>query len=122
MSSLLAIMLALAGGTTPAVPTQHDPTYACTAQRLGAFVTATGIHQSWPTSTRMPAHLANQPGLPFPDEGMVADGYQHALVIDAPAHAAYVVQQGGIAGLRTIYGPLPVAACAGSPLDRRNTR
>ena len=97
---------------------QRDPAWACTARRLGAFVSATGIHQSWPTSAQLPDHLANQPGLPFPDEGMVADGYQHSLVIDVPARAAYVVQQGGIAGLRTIYGPLPVAAaCAGALPD-----
>ena len=86
------------------------PVVACTAQRLRAFVDPTGVHQTWPMSAELPdqANLA----LALSDQGIVADGYMHTLHVDRAARAAYVVQQGGFAGFRTIYGPLPVAACA----------
>ena len=115
MSSLLLVLMALSTEAPATAGAQPSSVVACTAQRLRPFVGPTGIHQSWPTTDELPPDVANGAGLLLSDVGMVADGYSHSLVVDSSSHAAYVVQQGGIAGFRTIYGPLPVAACAGSP-------
>lgn len=87
---------------------------ACTAQRLRPFAGPTGVHQSWPVIQELPSHLANGPGALLSDQGNIADGYSQTLHVDTASRAAYVVQQGGFAGFRTIYGPLPVASCPGT--------
>ena len=113
MSSLLLVLMTLATEAPITTGAQPSSVVACTAQRLRPFVGPTGIHQPWPTTDELPPGLAGA-GLLLSDVGMVADGYSHSLVVDTLSSAAYVVQQGGIAGFRKIYGPLPVAACAGS--------
>jgi hypothetical protein len=85
----------------------------CTAQRLARFVGPIGVHQAWPITT-LPAALERQPGVLISDQGNIADGYEHRLVVDTATASAYVVQRGGFAGLQTVYGPLPVAACRAS--------
>lgn len=104
--TLLAV---LAAGVCAPVVAQDAA--KCTAQRLARFVGPTGVHQAWPTTT-LPAALAQQPGVLISDQGNIADGYEHRLVLDTVRASAYVVQTGGFAGRQTVYGPLPVAACA----------
>ena len=113
MSSLL-LVLALAADPSAAA-TEHRSVMACTAQRLRRYVGPTGVHQSWPVVQELPANLGGSLGELLSDQGIVADGYMQALHVDVSARAAYVVQQGGFAGFSTIYGPLPVASCSGSP-------
>src|SRR5436309_9752538 len=38
----------------------------------------------------------------------VGDGYSYMLLLHGPSNAAYVVQLGGFASARTVYGPLPL--------------
>jgi hypothetical protein len=42
--------------------------------------------------------------------GMVADGYNHDLHLDAAGTRGVIVQTGGIAGHRTLFGPFDLAA------------
>ena len=113
MNSLL-LVLALAAGPAVSAPESAAIT-GCTAERLRRFVGPTGVHQPWPVASELPVHLANGFGELLSDQGMIADGYMQTLHVDVRARAAYVVQQGGFAGFRTVYGPLPVASCSGSP-------
>lgn len=76
-----------------------------------------GVRQPWPVASELPPHLATGFGELLSDAGLVADGYMQTLHVDASALTAYVVQQGGFAGTRTVYGPLPVAACSASRAD-----
>lgn len=116
MSSLLFILLALAPEAPVTTGRQPPSVVSCTAQRLRPFVSPTGIDQSWPTVDELPRHLSGT-GLLLSSSRIVADGYSITLFVDVPNRSAYVVQQGGIAGFRTIYGPLPVAACAEASTD-----
>ena len=48
--------------------------------------------------------------------GVVSDGYRSTLLVHGPTHAGYIVQIGGFAGTKTVYGPLSLATgCAGLP-------
>lgn len=85
----------------------------CTVHYFRAFVGPTGIHADWPVLPELPARFKDRAGLPLSDTGRVADGYRHTLYVDQAAGKAYVVQQGGIAGRTTVYGPLPVPPCNG---------
>ncbi len=38
----------------------------------------------------------------------VRDGYNYMLLLHGPSNAAFVVQLGGFASLRKVYGPLPL--------------
>ena len=38
----------------------------------------------------------------------VSDGYNYMLLLHGPSNAAFVVQLGGFASLRKVYGPLPL--------------
>lgn len=110
MTSLL-LVLALAADPAVAAPASGCSPLACTASRLRAFVGPTGIHQPWPVAEELPSQLGDSPSELLSGQGMVADGYTHRLHVDEARKAAYVVQEGGIAGLRTVYGPLPIGAC-----------
>jgi hypothetical protein len=110
-----SLLLVLALSAEPAAVTSPSPSLAsCTADRLRRFVGPTGIHQPWPAAADLPSQFASASGVLLSDQGMVADGYTQTLHVDPEARTAYVVQQGGFAGFRTVYGPLPVAGCPGS--------
>lgn len=110
MSSTLLLLAVLA--TAAADTAGPQAVVECTAQRLRPFVGPMGIRQRWPVAEEVPEHMAASPGYLLSDQGAIADGYMQTLYLDVAARAAYVVQQGGFAGFRTIYGPLPVASCA----------
>jgi hypothetical protein len=114
VNSLLLVLALIAEPSAVAVA--EPPSIAsCTAARLRPFVGPMGVRQPWPVAQELPNHLASSFGELLSDQGMVADGFMQTLHVDSSAHSAYVVQQGGFAGFRTIYGPLPVAACSGPP-------
>ena len=115
MNNLL-LVLALLADSPATVAVQPLAVAACTAERLRPFVGPTGIRQSWPVVAELPDHLAD--GHLLSDQGLVADGYMQTLHVDVAAQAAFVVQQGGFAGLRTVYGPLPVSSCHGTPPNK----
>ena len=101
-----------AAGNSASEPVQS--VVSCTADRLRRFVGPFGAPRSWPVVTNIPARFDGDIGIQISDQGHVADGYSHWLLIDERAATSYVVQRGGLAGFQTIYGPLPVAACSGT--------
>lgn len=111
MVNSLLLLILLGGGTAPAV---HNSAalIACTAQRLKPFVDPLGIKQSWPVAEELSPQFHNSFGTLISDQGPVADGYMHTLHVDVGERKAYVVELGGFAGRRKVYGPLPVAVCA----------
>jgi hypothetical protein len=54
--------------------------------------------------------------IPLSEPGIVSDGYYHWLVLSNASDTAFIVQSGGIAGERTVFGPFNVAlGCKRSP-------
>lgn len=49
---------------------------------------------------------------PLNEVGKIRDGYRHFLYVSANEKDIYIVQMGGIAGLRKVFGPLKPDACA----------
>lgn len=49
---------------------------------------------------------------PLNEIGKIRDGYRHFLYVSANEKEIYIVQVGGIAGLRKVFGPLKPDACA----------
>ena len=83
------------------------------AQRFGACVGPSGARQDLPTLDELPVALAGQRGIVLSVPGLVSDGYFHWLLIDHRQGQAYIVQQGGIAGTRRVFGPFSTSrGCA----------
>lgn len=80
------------------------------ARRYASCFTAMGPveGQAFPTAAREPDPQRVVARADLPVDSMVSDGYRHWLLVDGPGNAVYVVQVGGFAGTRTVYGPLPV--------------
>jgi hypothetical protein len=54
--------------------------------------------------------------IPLSDPGLVSDGYYHWLRVQHATGLIYIVQVGGIAGRRTLFGPFTAeAGCLASP-------
>lgn len=128
-TALLAMLAAAVSGQQPPPPvilsidrgafsSATDPLTACVAERLRPFVGPYGVRQAWPVMATPPAELHHTLGTPLSDTGMVADGYQQFLHVDAQARTVHVVEQGGFAGTFKVYGPLPLPRCSSGP-DRR---
>lgn len=97
-------------------PPASDATVACALQRLKPFVGPYGIRQAWPVADALPAEDGQHVlGTLLSDTGPIADGYQQFLHIDAGARAVFVVEQGGFAGTRKVFGPLPLPRYAPKP-------
>jgi hypothetical protein len=111
INALVALLLATQPGSSP----EQSPYLECTAARLQAFVRPTGVSQAWPVAASLPAELAEHPGRLLSDQGNVADGYAHWLVVSTATRSAYVIERGGFAGTQKVYGPLPVAVCKLAP-------
>lgn len=118
--SLLLVLSALsaAAAAPPAIlvlddlATTGDPATACAVARLKPFVSPYGIRQRWPVATALPASHENALGTLLSGTGPVADGYRQVLHIDRQARAVYLVEEGGFAGTRKVFGPLPLPQCA----------
>jgi hypothetical protein len=109
-----------AGGAAPAPsPADLSPRarfVECAAATLRPHVGPEGIKRAWPEVAALPASLdgggrAVVGGTLISDEGLVADGFRHTLHVDHAAGAAYIVEDGGFAGQRRVYGPLPLPGC-----------
>jgi hypothetical protein len=91
-------------------------TRSCEARQLAPAVSAYGAPEHWKAGDALPDALKDQPGERLNDTGHVADGYVHDLVIDHGTGLGYVVQTGGFAGTRKVFGPFRIEGCAaGSP-------
>jgi len=115
LAFLLQATPAPATGRIVLPPPASDAAVACALQRLKPFVSPYGIQQAWPVAKELPAGHEHAPGTLLSDTGPVADGYQQFLHFDADTRAVYVVEQGGFAGTRKVFGPLPWPRCAAAP-------
>lgn len=77
-----------------------------------ACVSAVGLTKALPLADPAPQldpgiklHLLNE-------LGKIRDGYRHFLYVSANEKEVYIVQTGGLAGLRKVFGPLKLDACA----------
>jgi len=109
------LVVSLAVGTSSADAPPPPSLSSCTAESLRPFVAPTGLRAPWPEVRELPDTVTDTVGELLSDQGIVMDGYAHTLHVDTDSQLAYVVQQGGIAGFRTVYGPLPVAWCSAPP-------
>jgi len=111
-----SLLLAAALAAAPQAGGAPSNTVECTAARLVRFMSPMGISQSWPKAQALPLPLQGQIGTLLAGPRHVMDGYTQTLHVDQGRLSAYVVEQGGFAGVTRIYGPLPVAACPASAL------
>jgi hypothetical protein len=121
LATVLASALAATGAGPRSSPdaTQHARLAACAAEALRPLVGPDGVKRAWPEIDALPSALGGDgrtviSGTLLSDEGLTADGFRHTLYVDHAAGAAYVVEDGGFAGLRRVYGPLPLPRCAAS--------
>ncbi|PPJ41084.1 MULTISPECIES: hypothetical protein [unclassified Pseudoxanthomonas] len=111
----------VAAASVPAPPpptSREDTTIACAIVRLKPFVGPYGIRQQWPVAKALPQGREHALGTLLSDTGAVADGYQQFLHVDVQVNAVYIVEQGGFAGTRKVFGPLPLPRCTTAPLGR----
>ncbi len=54
--------------------------------------------------------------------GVITDGYRHWLRVHRVTGEGYIVQVGGSAGGRTIYGPVPAEGCGGTKVNPPGSR
>jgi hypothetical protein len=82
------------------------------ARRFATCFTAFGARPGFPVATREPDPREVIAQAVLPASALVSDGYRHELRVHGPSNAVFIVQTGGLAGTRTVFGPLPVAtAC-----------
>lgn len=117
----LVALLVVHATVTASVPAPPPPfsgeqaATACAIVRLRPFVGPYGIQQRWPVAKALPQGRAHAPGTLLSDTGPVADGYQQFLHVDVQMNAVYIVEQGGFAGTRKVFGPLPLPHCKPGP-------
>jgi hypothetical protein len=87
-------------------------TRSCEARKLALAVSAYGAPEDWKAIDALPDALKDQVGERLNDTGHVADGYAHDLVVDRTSGLGYVVQTGGFAGTRKVFGPFAIDGCA----------
>lgn len=75
-------------------------------------VNAVGLTKDLPLADPAPQFDPNIKLDPLNDIGKIRDGYRHFLYVSADEKTLYIVQIGGIAGLRKVFGPLKTDACA----------
>ncbi len=110
MLSLLLGMAVASSAPAHAAVVEMD-VESCMAQRLRPFVGPAGVRKPWPIVTQVPRHLRDRMGVQISSQGVMSDGYNHWLLLDRDASAAWVVQRGGYAGRETFYGPFQLASC-----------
>ncbi len=117
---ILSASVLLAGVTSMQSYAQHSAKSTSGAaepehhlvKHFQACVSAVGLTKELPLVDPAPQfdptiklHLLN-------DVGKIRDGYRHFLYVSANEKEVYIVQMGGIAGLRKVFGPLKPDACA----------
>ncbi|WP_372017088.1 hypothetical protein [Pseudoxanthomonas sp. 10H] len=113
---MLPFILALAASHAPP-PEQPAgvavPALSCDARYFQRLVNAYGAPHAWRENAQAGAAVADPPGELLNDTGVVADGFRHTLVVDkANDRQGYIVQVGGFAGMRRVFGPFPLRGCA----------
>jgi hypothetical protein len=110
---LLILALAMHGTAQPAPPAEAPATtLSCDALYFQRLVDAYGVPRSWQENTQVADAVADEVGELLNDTGVVADGFRHTLVVDkADGRYGYVVQVGGFAGMRRVFGPFPLPGC-----------
>jgi hypothetical protein len=78
------------------------------AKRFAPCFTALGAQGYFPVAAREPGEQGMVAEVSLPGSPAVSDGYQYVLRFHGPSNAVFVVQSGGIAGARLVYGPLPI--------------
>lgn len=111
---LLILALATFQAPPPATPGESPvPTLSCSTRYFQRLVNAYGTPQGWQENTQVDAAVADQAGELLNDTGVVADGFRHTLVVDKiDGRYGYVIQVGGFAGMRRVFGPFPLRGCA----------
>ena len=110
----LVLALATSRASPPATPGEPpSPTLSCNALYFQRLVNAYGTPPAWRENTQADAAIAGQVGELLNDTGVVADGFRHTLVVDTTdGRYGYVIQAGGFAGMRRVFGPFPLRGCA----------
>ncbi|UWX04030.1 hypothetical protein H1235_00360 [Pseudoxanthomonas sp. NC8] len=112
---MFALILAFAVSPAPPPATSDQtpaPILSCEALYFQKLVNAYGVPRSWQENTQVDGGVADDVGELLNDTGVVADGFRHTLVVDkADGRQGYVVQVGGFAGMRRVYGPFPLPVC-----------
>jgi len=106
--ALLATQSTKATNQIPPVPSKP---LSCAAAYLGKLVSPTGAPDSWALSKIKYSAIEKLPREQISDSGTTLDGYSHWLYSEKNKKTVYVVQIGGIAGTRHVYGPFPEAQC-----------
>ncbi|MBI3713610.1 MAG: hypothetical protein HY253_11720 [Burkholderiales bacterium] len=115
--SMLRLSVLLAGAISMPSQAQNDANKAAEAEHhlvkhFQACVSPVGLTKDLPLADPVPQldptiklHLLNE-------VGKIRDGYRHFLYVSPNEKEVYIVQMGGIAGLRKVFGPLKSDACA----------
>ena len=76
---------------------------------LSSCFTTLGPKRAFPVASATPPQSELLAAVLLPASGpRVSDGYNYMLLLHGPSNAAFVVQLGGFASLRKVYGPLPL--------------
>ena len=95
--------------TAPAAAGEPAKAWAeALAKRFATCFSAVGTAQTFPVAQDLPDDGDIVAEADIPAVQTVSDGYRHRLRVHGPSNSVYVVQTGGIAGRRTVFGPLPV--------------
>ena len=77
------------------------------SKSLSSCFTPLGPRQAFPVVSAVPPQNELLAAVLLPASGpRVSDGYNYMLLLHGRSNAAFVVQQGGFASLRKVYGPL----------------
>ena len=76
---------------------------------LSSCFTTLGPKRTFPTVSAAPPQSELLASVLLQASGAhVSDGYNYMLLLHGPSNAAFVVQLGGFASLRKVYGPIPL--------------
>ena len=79
------------------------------SKSFSSCFTALGPKRAFPVASATPPQNELLAAVLLPASGpRVSDGYNYMLLVHGPSNAAFVVQLGGFASLRKVYGPLPL--------------
>lgn len=80
------------------------------AKRMASCFTALGPKRAFPTVSSAPPQGELLAAVLMGASGpRVSDGYNYMLLVHGPSNSAFVVQLGGFAAARTVFGPLPLS-------------
>lgn len=112
----LGCSVALAQLVEPRTPNERAWVEAV-AKSMSSCFTALGPKRAFPTVSSAPPQGELVAAVLMRASGpRVSDGYNYVLMLHGPSNSAFVVQLGGFAAAREVYGPLPLnTQCTESP-------